>query len=86
MTCADADIDLAGYEKEQLKGALKAKRAYNNIPTGKNIRGTSVDNIRGYVTDSKYDVEMKLHIQSQPLKKFMADIEHDVVGVPRIKN
>ena len=62
LTCADANIDLEGYEKEQLKGTLKERRAFNNVGTIKNNRGISVENIRGYVADSRYDVEMKLHV------------------------
>ena len=63
---------------------MKERRAFNNVGQIKNNRGISVEHIRGYVADSRYDVEMKLHIQSQPLKKFMRRIEHDVVGVPRV--
>ena len=62
---------------------MKERRAFNTVGV-KNERGISVENIRGYVADSRYDVEMKLHIQSQPLKKFMKRIEHDIIGVPRV--
>ena len=42
-----------------------------------------MEDMRGYTADSKYDVEMKLHIASQPLFKFMNKIEHDILGEHR---